>query len=302
MVDNVWASLVYCNGTSNKWSCCGQEGNFPTFVDSCYCQDSSPAAFHAPISLNQMASLPYTAPSASSTSALATKAGTVKPNSLSARTSTTTSGATSSLKSQASTVSAEASSTSKPASSSQKSTSENTSDRSTATDDNSVASSSLSKSSSALASASGSASASATASAAQLAASQSSSATAVPATGSSTSMKVGLGVGIAGGVVLITGLIVLAILWRKRKQRGSPDTYANASPDYGIEHKDWKGSDGGAVPTYGSKAELPATQSELSPNIAMTSPSPRTPAPLYQEFNSPRAGDGTVHELSDHAR
>ncbi len=306
LVDNVWASLVYCNGTSNKWSCCGGEGNFPTFVDECYCQDNSPAAFRAPSKLNQMASLPYTASVAPSSSASSSSDKTVKK----AETTPSAPGTTSSAASTASPTSDRPSSTANSPSSSQASTSgsksqETTSRTSVTTSDETSAASGTTAETLSSASSSG-------IPAAQVTASQGPSASAVPAEGMSTGTKIGLGVGIAGGVLFIAALVMFALLWRKRRQGRQPREYANGAPDYGIEHKDLKGSDGEAMPGYGSKAELPAPgrasessrtkKAELSADTAMRSPGVRTPAPEYQEFGSPRPANNAVYEMPSHTR
>ncbi|KAI9719568.1 MAG: hypothetical protein M1812_003339 [Candelaria pacifica] len=307
-VDNIWASLVYCNGTSNKWTCCGGDGNYPSFVDVCYCQDNSPAAFHAASTLNQMASLPYTASVAPSSSA--SSSADVRVATPTTRTSSSASGTTSSAASTASTASNKPSSTSALPSSSQVSTSDS---KSQATTSSTAAASSdgTSSASSTTAGAPSTVSSSGASAPSQVTTSPSPSGSVVPAAGMSMGTKIGLGVGIAGGVLFIAALVMLALVWRKRRQGPQSSQYANGTPDYGIEHKDWKGNDGGAVSAFGTKAELEAPErAPASPQMMKTelsgdsarSPGPRTPAPEYREFGTPRPADDAVYEMPGHQR
>ncbi|KAI9779466.1 MAG: hypothetical protein M1835_004695 [Candelina submexicana] len=302
--DNVWASLVYCNGTSNKWSCCGGEGNFPTFVDICYCQDNSPAAFHAASTLNQMASLPYTASVVPLSSVSSSDSGVVRIAAATTRTSSSASGTTSSAASTAPTTSSNPPSTSSSPSSSQAST-DGSKSQAAASETSAATSDGRSAASGTTAGAPSSASSSGV-SAAPLTASQSSSASTVPAVGMSTGVKIGVGVGIAGGVLFIAVLVMLALVWRKRRQGRQTNAYAHTAPDYGIEDKDWIGNDGVAVPGSGAKAKFPAPErSPASPRTTKTglrSPDPRTPVPEYQEFGSPRPSNNAVYEMPGHHR
>ncbi|KAI9696377.1 MAG: hypothetical protein M1836_005655 [Candelina mexicana] len=266
--------------------------------------DNSPAAFHAASTLNQMASLPYTASVVPSSSVSSSDTGVVRIAAVTSRTSSSASGTTSSAASTASTTSSSPSSTSSSPSSSQASTNGSKS-QATASGTSAATSDGRSATSGTTAGAPSSASSSVI-SATQVTASQSSSASTVPAAGMSTGAKIGIGVGIAGGVLFLAALVMLALVWRKRRQGRQTNAYANTAPDYGIEDKDWIGNDGVAVPGSKTKAELPAPErSPASPRTTKTelrSPDPRTPVPEYQEFGSPRPSNNAVYEMPGHQR
>ena len=63
MADLVWVGLVYCNSSSNEWTCCdtSDKGTFPQSVDACSCTPESSTtniAFAGPATLEALLSLP----------------------------------------------------------------------------------------------------------------------------------------------------------------------------------------------------------------------------------------------------
>lgn len=66
--DLIWSGLAYCGGSSNEWTCCPTNGDFPQSVAPCHCAGSTTRkiAFVGPATLQAQISLPGTTGGATS--------------------------------------------------------------------------------------------------------------------------------------------------------------------------------------------------------------------------------------------
>ena len=255
-----WVGHSYCNGTSNQWSCCGNQygdpnnrENFPfNNKQKCWCpEDDAMIAFSAPSKIPDVAYLDLGQPGKISYFPGYTPSTTADDSSTTSSTRTRTS--------------EEDFSTPSAAESSRRTRA--TSGSSTTT--NSPASSRTSLSS-------GSSSSQTPASQAT-----SSASTASQNSGLSTGTKIGIGVGVSAGALISAALIWLLLSFLRRRRRGPPPpieeqirpksfgSYAGIS---GANSSEGANGDLRSPAWSGHKSELPADENTVvSPRITSTS-------------------------------